>query len=153
MRKTRHSLPPLNGCVYPTYPPETSEVAQVVTNANLSKAKWQATHLFEVARTDMQRKFRRYAVRRYRCKPQQVKFDDAGAIRRIRRAELSDADLSLLGQTDGVTIEIMRVPMWHAELVGTLVHEGMHDWCSVRGKRIPAAAEHHCMSCLGDPYE
>lgn len=101
----------------------------------------------------MQRAFRQYAVRKYRCKPQQVKFDDAGAIRRIRRAVVSDADLDILGQTDGVSIEIMRVPMSHPEIVGTLIHEGMHDWCSVRGKCMPAKYEHHVMKRLGDPYE
>lgn len=101
----------------------------------------------------MQRVFRDYAVRKYRCKPQQVKFDDAGAVRRIRRAKLSDEDLSILGQTDGVRIDIMRVPMSPPEIVGTLIHEGMHDWCSVRGKHMPAKYEHHCMSRLGDPNE
>ena len=101
----------------------------------------------------MQKRFRNYAVRKYRCKPQQVKFDDAGAVRRIQRAVLSDERDDILGQTDGVLIEVMRVAMSQPELVGTLIHEALHDWCFVRGNSMPAKNEHHCMAYLGDPNE
>ena len=140
-----------NDSVYPVYP-ETD--ADNVTQRRLSLAKWQATGLFQNGLQVAHRRFRDYAVRKYRCKPQQIRFDDKGAIQRIRRAVLFDDEPWLLGRTDGETIEICAAcPMTHAEIVGTLLHEAMHDWCRVRGKFMSCANEHYCMSRCGDPYE
>jgi hypothetical protein len=125
-----------------------------VTHKQLSVAKWQARKLF-TDRVDLaEKRFRNYAVRKYRCKPQQVTFDNFGALKRISKAVLFDDDPSLLGRTDGVTIEISGgCDMTYPELIGTLIHEAMHDWCRVRGKFMSCGREHHCMSQCGDPNE
>ena len=125
-----------------------------MTHKALSLAKWQAGKLFKDRVGLAQERFRNYAVRKYRCKPQQVTFDNAGALKRISKAVLFEDDPSLLGRTDGVTIEISGAcDMTHPELIGTLIHEALHDWCRVRGKFMSCGREHFCMSKCGDPNE
>lgn len=125
-----------------------------MTQKRLALAKWQARRVFDERLVLAKRRFSNYAVRKYRCKPQQVAFDDAGAKKRIREAILFYDDETLLGRTDGETIEICGVcGMTHPELVGTLIHEAMHSWCRVRGNFMPCNREHYCMSRCGDPNE
>jgi len=62
-------------------------------------------------------------------------------------------DDEILGRTDGQTIEIACVNMNNAELVGTLIHKAMHDWCKVKGRSMSCVSEHLCMGKCGDPNE
>lgn len=117
-------------------------------------AKWQAQILMKSRLEVAHARFRNYAVRKYKCKPQQVTFDDNGALKRIKKAVLFDDEPGLMGRTDGEVIEISsNCEMNHSEIVGTLIHEAMHDWCKVRGKSMSCAKEHYCMSMCGDPNE
>ena len=86
-------------------------------------AKTQAVRLFKTHIAAAQLRFRRHALRKYRCKSSQVVFDDEGAARRISEAGICYDDDSILGRTDGHSIEIACVDMTHPELVGTLIHD------------------------------
>ena len=153
--RTRHTLTLFNESAFPLYDvSDLDEMHGVVTPVRLEKAKWQARHLFKLRHDFTRRKFYNYAMRKYkRCKRHQVRFDSAGALRRIRDAQLSHEDMNLLGQTDGSVIEIMGVAMSHAQIVGTLIHEALHDWCFVRGRAMACENEHYCMVKVGEPYE
>jgi hypothetical protein len=94
----------------------------------LHLAKWQAKQLFRDGSGTAQRTFHNHAVRKYRCKASQITFDDTGALKRIAAATVCYDDDDILGRTDGHAIEIACVDMTHAEIVGTLIHEAMHDW-------------------------
>ena len=136
----------------------TDSPLREVTKSRLELAKWRATLLFTERSAVSKRAFRNFAVRKYRCKPQQVTFDDKGALRRIQRAILSYSDdPGLMGQTSETQIEIMYGTTSHwgtwAELVTVLIHEAMHNWCRVRGKFMHTENEHWCMGRLGEPNE
>ena len=148
--QTRHALHFRNDSVYPL---ANGSASNVVTPQRLQIAKWQACVEFKRRVTQKERTFTNFAARHYRCKRSQVKFDTAKSLRLIRNAVVSDECEDILGQTDGAQIEIMRVPMEHSEIVGVLLHEGMHNWCTVRGKYMSCANEHKCMATLGDPNE
>ena len=124
-----------------------------MTTHRLCVAKSQAARLFKSGCGSAQHRFRRHALRKYRCKASQIKFDDTGATKRIAQAVICYDDDSILGRTDGHTIEIACVHMSHAELVGTLIHEAMHDWCKVKGRSMSCVSEHYCMGKCGDPNE
>lgn len=120
----------------------------------LELAKWQASALFTKCDAFAQRRFRNYAVRKYRCKPRDVTFDTSASVKRIRGAVLYNDDPNMLGRTDGITIEINSCcQMTHSEIIAALLHEARHDWCRVRGKYMSCANEHCCMSKCGDPNE
>jgi len=125
----------------------------MVTKDRLSVAKWQAKYLFCKGGAAAQRIFYNHAARKYRCKASQITFDDTGALKRIAEARVCYDDDSILGRTDGHSIEIACVCMTHAEIVGTLIHEAMHDWCKVKGKSMSCVGEHYCMGKCGDPNE
>lgn len=124
-----------------------------MTTARMNIAKTQALSLFKTHRAAAQLRFRRHALRKYRCKSSWVVFDDDAAEKRISEAVICYDDDSILGRTDGHTIEIACVDMSHPELVGTLIHEAMHDWCKVRGRSMSCVSEHLCMGKCGDPNE
>ena len=151
MRLRRH-LKVANGSSYPLK--TTNAPLCEVTQSRLEMAKWSATLLFTERSAVSKRAFRNFAVRKYRCKPQQVTFDDKGALRRIRGAILSYSDDPYLnGQTSLTQIEIMHQWSTWAELVTVLIHEAMHNWCRVRGKFMHMENEHWCMGRLGEPNE
>ena len=143
-----------NGSVYPT---PWHKPGALVTSGRLTLAKWQACKLLQLKFELAESRFRNYAVRKYKCKPQQVKFQNKRALRRIKAAILFYTDTEnppLLGQTDDWQIEISgTLPMTHVEIVSTLVHEAMHNWCLVRGKYMSCQSEHRCMHTCGDPNE
>ena len=124
----------------------------LVTAGRLAKAKWEARHIFRDRLALSHDAFRKYAQRKYRCKPQQVSFDDSGALRRIKDAVIMSGDNNYLGETDGIEIRITRMPMSHPLLVGTLLHEAMHDWCKVRGCCMCCKKEHFCMTKIGEIF-
>ena len=132
----------------------TDSPLREVTRCRLELAKWHATLLFTERSAVSKRAFRNFAVRKYRCKPQQVTFDDKGALRRLQGAILSYSDdPDLNGQTSETQIEIMYQWSTWAELVTVLLHEAMHNWCRVRGKFMHTENEHWCMGRLGEPNE
>ena len=132
----------------------TDSPLRAVTKSRLELAKWSASSLFTEHSSVSKRAFRNFAVRKYRCKPQQVTFDDKGALRRIQGAVLSYSDDPCLnGQTSETQIEIMYQWSTWAELVTVLIHEAMHNWCRVRGKFMHTENEHWCMGRLGEPNE
>lgn len=150
--KTRYSLHQLSGSVYP----ETEFGREIVNKRRLEIAKWQAKDLFVRGGVHAKRVFVSFATRKYFCKPSQVTFEDGAALKRIKEASVGEIDPAfpnVLGQTDGTMIEVMPVSMSHSEIVATLLHEGMHDWCRVRGKFMSCKNEHRCMSTAGDPNE
>ena len=117
---TRYGLQHKRGHLYPT----CSDVQWrcKVTKARLDLAKWQASCVFAQRQALAQRAFRNFAVKYYRCQPQHVTFDTAGAMERIRGAVLvGDAALraneNLIAQTDGLTIEVNTIEMSQSELV------------------------------------
>ena len=125
-----------------------------MTTHILTLAKWQAKQILKSRRRIGHMRFKCYAVRKYKCKPQQVTFDDKRAEQLIDNAVLYIDDPKYLGQTDNIQIRINAVrPLTYADIVGTLIHESMHNWCSVRGKYMSMQNEHHCMGMCGDPNE
>ena len=150
--RLRTALTVGNGRSYPSM--MTDSPLKEVTKSRLELAKWRANLLFTERSAVSKRAFRNFAVRKYRCKPQQVTFDDKGALRRLQGAILSYSDdPDLNGQTSETQIEIMYQWSTWAELVTVLLHEAMHNWCRVRGKFMHTENEHWCMGRLGEPNE
>ena len=150
--RLRTALTVASGRSYPLM--KTDSPLKEVTKSRLELAKWRANLLFTERSAVSKRAFRNFAVRKYRCKPQQVTFDDKGALRRLQGAILSYSDDPYLnGQTSETQIEIMYQWSTWAELVTVLIHEAMHNWCRVRGKFMHTENEHWCMGRLGEPNE
>ena len=106
-----------------------------MTSGMLELAKPFARDVLTKQRLKLQRHFCRFASRKYKCKSSQVSFRHEASMKRMRRAELLPVGEELLGLTDGESIWISsEAPMTWDDLVCTLVHETLHDYCTVRGK-------------------
>jgi len=144
MRSTRQSL---SFDSSPVFPDDVGEEKET-TPRRLQRAKWQATRLFLDGETVSRSVFVRRARSRFKCMTRHVCFDTRGALARIRSASLIPALEGYCGETDGVSIGIRKTPMSYPLLVATLLHEGMHDWCTVRGRALTCDFEHACMDAL-----
>ena len=143
--KTRFST--VKGCVFP----REVGTERVVTEGMMATAKPYAIRILTANGERVQRHFKRYATRKYRCKPSSVKFEMDRSVKRIRAAVLSDLSDDVYGETDGDTIWINSgLPMTWGDIVATLVHESLHDCCFVRGKTMSCLGEHRCMQGLGE---
>ena len=93
------------------------------------------------------RAFLRYAMRRYKCKAEQVTFYSNNSIALLRDAVVDDLDFNTLGENHGTSIKVQR-NLDEGTLVATLVHEMLHNWCYVRNRPMGQDAEHYCMDKL-----
>ena len=90
-------------------------------------------------------------MRKYRCKANTITFDEKGAHTRLNRAVLLPDGDDIYGYTDGRVIVINEsMPMGFWDVVATLVHEALHNYCYVRGKKMGCDREHMCMIGLGE---
>ena len=122
-----------------------------VTERSLRLAKPIASVIVRANMRRIQDHFVKYAMRKYRCKRSAVTFDDRGALRRLRYAVLGEDEDGIYGHTDGKTILINSAyEMGFSDIVPTLVHECLHDFCIVRGKKMGCDREHVCMRGLGE---
>jgi len=99
--------------------------------------------------------FKRFVKNNYRYGAS-VKFDTAGTLKRLRRAEFEDGltfSTETLAYNDSSKIVMFARTMHDAEIVQVLIHEALHNWCLVRGKYMGCEREHACMALLGDPNE
>jgi len=120
-----------------------------VTPQRLATAIPFASKILKSHQCKLRRHFSRYATRKYLCKPQQVHFVDTHKL--LQRVTLGVEGALNLGETDGVGIAISdTIPMTFDELVGVLVHECLHNYCTVRGRFMSCHSEHICMRGLGD---
>ena len=135
------------------FPDYAHEVKKPVDERRLQQAVMKATWHFAFNRHEYERVFRQYACRKLHCKPSAVKFcPESESLQRIRTAVLSKGT-DFYGWTDGVTIHVSsELPMAFDELVGTLIHEELHCFCTARGKWLGAASDHHCMRVLGERF-
>lgn len=124
-----------------------------VTMGKLALAKPVAVRLLKGGSKAAKRCFTRSLARRYRCKPSSVRFSPFRVVeKRIMAAGLC-CDPDCMGQTDGEKIWVSTAhEMTFAEIVGTLVHEAMHFWCTVKGRQVPTEREHSMMLALGDVW-
>lgn len=118
---------------------------------SLEHAKRIALQVLHRQREYLRRRLHRYATRKYRCKPQQVQFDDTRADDRLKNATVCMLEPNTLGENDYLSIVVTsEIAMSMDELVGVLLHEYMHNWCIVRGKVMSCCNEHSFLRHLGD---
>jgi hypothetical protein len=137
--------------VFPNY----SEVSgSAVGGRRLRRAK--PVVLAILAREDAAAAIRRAFVglaRRRGAPGAHVAVDLAAATHKVRGAKLSSTirpDESAYGMTANGVIWITPTKMSDDMLIGTLLHEALHDVCTINGKFICETDEHRVMRALGE---
>ena len=130
------------------YFPDDEGEEKPTTPRRLQRAKWQASSLFLRNERVSRAVFVRKARHRFGCMTRHVAFDTRASVSRIRSASLIPALEGYCGETDGVSIGIRETAMSYPLLVATLLHEGLHDWCTVRGRTLSCEFEHACMDAM-----
>ncbi len=117
-----------------------------VSMRRINKAKKLVIQILDTEKNIIEKEFKK------RCNGS-IKIDFNFAKEKIDTAKLSSVvkpDESVYGQTTAGTIWITPMKMSDELLIGTLLHEALHDICTVNGKIMCENDEHLVMRSLGD---
>jgi hypothetical protein len=118
----------------------------VVSMRRINKAKDLVNKIIDEERATIEREF----TKRCSGKP---RFDFDFAKEKVNSTKLSSVvkpDESVYGMTTAGTIWITPMKMSDELLIGTLLHEALHDICTVNGKVLCERDDHHVLRALGD---
>ena len=136
---------PSSSKVFPDY----REVSgSIVSAKRLNRARELVKNILEQDKNIIEREFKK------RCSGT-PKVDIEMAKRKVDKAKLSSTvkpDESFYGLTTGEFIWITPMKMSDEFLIGTLLHEALHDICTVNGKNMCENDEHIVMRALGDKW-
>ncbi len=68
----------------------------------------------------------------------------------VENTTLHTDDEELYGESDGFQIWITAIKMSNESLIGTILHESLHNICTINGKDICEKNEHAIMKSLGE---
>ena len=129
--------------IFPNY----REVSgSVVGMRRINRAKHLVNTIIDTEKTNIEREFRK------RCTGT-PKFDFEFAKEKVNTAKLSSVvkpDESVYGMTAAGTIWITPMKMSDELLIGTLLHEALHDICTINGNVLCERDDHHVLRALGD---
>lgn len=94
--------------------------------------------------------FYEFAKKKFYNKSVKVEVDIDSAIDAVNNTILHTDDDALYGESDGITIWISSIKMSDEELVGTILHESLHNICTINNKEMCEKDEHAVMRQLGD---
>lgn len=118
----------------------------VVSMRRINRAKKLVNTIIDSEQKTIEREFRK------RCTGT-PKFNFEFAKEKVNTAKLSSVvkpDESVYGMTTAGTIWITPMKMSDELLIGTLLHEALHDICTVNGKVLCEKDDHHVLRALGD---
>ena len=75
------------------------------------------------------------------------------AISMVENSTLYTDDECLYGYSDGYTVYISAIKMSNEALVGTILHESLHNIGTINGKDICEKDEHTIMKSLGEQLD
>ena len=127
--------------------PDYREVSgSIVGMRRINRAKKFVNTIIDAERSTIEREFRK------RCNGT-PKVDFEFAKEKVNTTKLSSVvkpDESVYGMTTASTIWITPMKMSDELLIGTLLHEALHDICTINGKALCERDDHHVLRALGD---
>ena len=101
-------------------------------------------------RNKITKSFTDFARKKYYNKNINIIVDIDSAIEAVNNTILHTDDDELYGESDGITIWISSIKMSDEELIGTILHESLHNICTINNKEMCEKDEHSVMRQLGD---
>lgn len=121
-----------------------------VSIKRINQAKHIVAHILSEEEIRIVRAFQTFARKKYYNKHIKVDVDIQAAKDMINNTVLHTRDNELYGESDGEQIWISKIKMSGEILVGTMLHESLHNIATFNGKDICERDEHAIMIMLGE---
>ena len=121
-----------------------------VSQKRINRAKTIVKLILEQEENKITKAFQTFARKKFYNQNVNVKVDILGAIDMVENTTLHTDDEGLYGESDGVQIWISSVKMSNEALIGTILHESLHNICTINDKDICEKDEHSIMVSLGE---
>jgi len=121
-----------------------------VSIKRINQAKNIVTHILAEEEIRIVKAFETFARKKYINKRIKVDVDIQAAKNMVNNTVLHTRDNTLYGESDGEQIWISKIKMSSEVLVGTMLHESLHNIATFNGKDICEKDEHTVMISLGE---
>ena len=124
-----------------------------VSQRRINRAKVIVKCILEQESQKITKAFEIFAKKKFYKQTPKTKVDMKKAIDMVENTILSTDDDGLYGESDGEQIWISAIKMSNEALVGTILHESLHNICTINGKDICEKDEHAIMNSLGEQLD
>jgi hypothetical protein len=121
-----------------------------VSQKRINRAKTIVKLILDQERNKITKAFQTFAKKKFYNQNVNVIVNIDDAILMVDNTTLHTDDDELYGASDGVQIWISAIKMSSETLIGTILHESLHNICTINGKDICEKDEHIIMKSLGE---
>ena len=124
-----------------------------VSQKRINRAKVIVKYILQQKSNKIIKAFETFAKKKYYNQNPTTIVDIERAILMVENSTLYTDDECLYGYSDGYSVYISAIKMSNEALVGTILHESLHNIAMINGKDICEKDEHTVMKSLGEQLD
>ena len=124
-----------------------------VSQKRINRAKTIVKLILQQEKNRIEKAFNTFAKKKFYNQKVNIKVDILAAINMVDNTTLHTDDQDIYGESDGEQIWISSVKMSNETLIGTILHESLHNICTINNKDICEKDEHAVMVDLGEKLD
>ena len=121
-----------------------------VSQKRINRAKNIVKLILDQERLKIKKAFHTFAKKKFYNQNVNVNVDINCALNMVDNTTLHTNDEALYGESNGIQIWISSIKMSNETLIGTILHESLHNICTINDKYICEKDEHAIMESLGE---
>ena len=121
-----------------------------VSQKRINRAKNIVKLILDQERLKIRKAFHTFAKKKFYNQNVNVNVDINCALNMVDNTTLHTNDEALYGESNGIQIWISSIKMSNEALIGTILHESLHNICTINSKDICEKDEHSIMESLGE---
>ena len=121
-----------------------------VSQKRINRAKNIVKLILDQERLKIRKAFHTFAKKKIYNQNVNVNVDINCALDMVDNTTLHTNDEALYGESNGIQIWISSIKMSNETLIGTILHESLHNICTINDKYICEKDEHAIMESLGE---
>lgn len=121
-----------------------------VSQKRINRAKNIVKLILDQERLKIRKAFHTFAKKKFYNQNVNVNVDINCALNMVDNTTLHTNDEALYGESNGIQIWISSIKMSNETLIGTILHESLHNICTINDKYICEKDEHAIMESLGE---
>ena len=137
-------------CLFPDY---RDLSGPKVSQKRINRAKIIVKYILRQESNRIIKAFESFAKKKYYNQNPIINVDMKRAVSMVENTTLYTDDECLYGYSDGYSVYISAIKMSNEALVGTILHESLHNIGMINGKDICEKDEHTIMKSLGEQLD
>ena len=137
-------------CLFPDYRELSGPKG---SRKRINRAKIIVKYILEQESDRIIKAFENFAKKKYYNQNPTTIVDLNSAVSMVENTTLYTDDECLYGYSDGYSVYVSAIKMSNEALVGTILHESLHNIGTINGKDICGKDEHTIMKSLGEQLD